>query len=89
MKEKKLNIVYSGNEKTFDVHWCDLNALFVFDKSKDRFVWNKLYTEGLYIVHDEYLRHGKKLEVNNFYIDYFTRKAKGSQNDALLVTKDD
>ena len=50
---------------------------------------NKFYTEGLYIAHDEYLRHTKKLNVNNFYSDYFIRGAEGSENDAVTVSKDD
>ena len=52
-------------------------------------MWNIFYTEGLYIAHDEYLRHGKKLGVNDWYIDYFIRRAKGSENDAVIVSKDD
>ena len=40
-------------------------------------------------MHDEYLRYGKKLEVDDFYIDYFIRTAKGSENDAVIVSKDD
>ena len=50
---------------------------------------NKFYTEGLYIAHDEYLRHGKKLDTNDFYIDYFIRTSKGSENDAVIIRKDD
>ena len=71
--------------------WCSLtwSQHFVFDKSKDRFVSNKFYTKGLYIAYDEYLRHGKKLDVNDFYIGYFIRRAKGSENDAVIVSKDD
>ena len=50
---------------------------------------NKFYTEELYIVHDEFLRNGEKLDVDDFYIDYFIRTAKGSENDAVIVSKDD
>ena len=50
---------------------------------------NKFYTKGLYIVHNEYLRHWEKLDVNDFYIDYFIRRAKGSENDAVIVSNDD
>ena len=73
----------------FDANWRDLSTLFVFDKSKDMFVSNKYYTEGLYIAHDEHLRGGKKLDENDFYIDYFIRTSKGSENDAVIVRKDD
>ena len=44
---------------------------------------NKCYTEGLYIVHNEYLRDGKRLDVNDFYIDYFIRRAAGSEKTQL------
>ena len=40
-------------------------------------------------MHDGYLRHGKKLDVNDFYIDYFIRRVKGSENDAVIIRKDD
>ena len=50
---------------------------------------NKFYTEGLYIAHDEYLRHGKNLDANDFCIDYFIRTSKGSENDAVIIRKDD
>ena len=33
--------------------------------------------------------HGKKLDVNDFYINYFIRRAKGSENDAFISSKDD
>ena len=72
----------------FDAHWRDLNALFVFDKSKDRFVSNTFYTERLYIAHNECLRHGKKLDVNDLYIDYFIKTVKGSEKDTVIISKD-
>ena len=50
---------------------------------------NKFYTEGLYIAHDEYLRHGKNFDANDFCIDYFIRTSKGSENDAVIIRKDD
>ena len=50
---------------------------------------NKFYTEGLYIAHDENLRLGKKLDVNDFYIHYFIRRSKGRENDTVIVSKDD
>ena len=50
---------------------------------------NKFYTERLYIAHDEYLRHGKNLDANDFCIDYFIRTSKGSENDAVIIRKDD
>ena len=53
------------------------------------FMSNKYYTEGVYIAHDEHLRGGKKLDENDFYIDYFIRTSKGSENDAIIVRKDD
>ena len=43
----------------------------------------------VYIRHYEYLRHGKKHDVNYFYTDYFTRRAKGCENDAVIVNNDD
>ena len=48
---------------------------------------NKLYTEVLYIVHNEYLRHGEKLDVNDLYIDYFRRRPKGSEMMQLELAK--
>ena len=67
-KEQKIkySLEWEPKDFNFDGHWQDLNALFVFDKSKDRFVSNQFYTEGLYIAHNEYLRHGKKLDRNDF-----------------------
>ena len=67
-KEQKIkySLEWERKDFNFDAHWQDLNALFVFDKSKDRFVSNQFYTEGLYIAHNEYLRHGKKLDRNDF-----------------------
>ena len=50
---------------------------------------NKFYTEGLNVAHGEYFRHGKKLDINDFYIGYFIGRAKGSENDAVIVSKDD
>ena len=60
-KKFKYSLEWEQKEFDFDAHWQDLNALFVLDKSKDRFVSNKFYTQGLYVAHDEYLRHGKNL----------------------------
>ena len=89
-KRKKIRYILEWEQKEFgfDAHWHDLNALFVFDKSKDRFVSNTFYTERLYIAHNECLRHGKKLDVNDLYIDYFIKTAKGSEKDAVIVSKD-
>ena len=67
-KNIKYSLEWERKDFDFDAHWRDLNTLFVFDKSKDRFVSNKFYTEGLHIAHDEYLRHRKKLDVNDFCI---------------------
>ena len=50
----------------FDTHWHYFNAFFFFDKSENRFVPNKFYTEVLHIALDEYLRHRKKLDGNVF-----------------------
>ena len=40
-------------------------------------------------MHNEYLKHGKKPDVNDFYIDYFIRRAAGSENDAVIVSNND
>ena len=91
VKEKKIkySLKWKWKNFDFDAHWRYINALFVFGKSKNRFVSNRFYTKILYIVHDEYLRHGKRLDVNDCCIDYFIRRAKGSENDAVIVSKDD
>ena len=70
-KKIKYSLEWEQKHSDFDANWRDLNALFVFDKSKGRFASNKFYTKGLYIVHDEHLSHWKKPDVNDFYIDYF------------------
>ena len=41
-KKIKYSLEWGRKDSDFDAHWRDLNALFVFDKSKDRFVSNKL-----------------------------------------------
>ena len=88
-KKNKYSLEWERKYFDFDAHWHDLNVLFVFDKSKNRFISNKFYTEWLYIVDNEYLRHGKKLDVNNFCIDYFISRTKGSENGAVIASKDD
>ena len=89
IKKIKYSLKWEQKNFDFDAHQRDINALFVFDKSKNRFVSNKCYTKGLYIVHNEYLKHGKKPDVNDFYIDYFIRRAAGSENDAVIVSNND
>ena len=65
---KKLNVVWNGNKKTLILILTGiiLTLSFFFDKSENRFVPNKFYTEVLHIALDEYLRHRKKLDVNVF-----------------------
>ena len=68
----------------FDARYRDLNLIFVFNQSIRTFLTSDIFTKAATIVNEEYLRYGKKFDINAFFTNWFVSKKKGMEQ--LLVT---
>ena len=78
--DQNKNIVCNLNWKRylfdFDVHYCDLNLISVFDSSTKTFLIRDIFIRAATIVNDEYLRYGKNFDTNAFFTDWFVSKKR-------------
>ena len=60
----------------FDARYCDQNLIFVFDHSTRTFLTSDIFIKAATIVNNEYLRYGKKFDINAFFTDWFLSKKR-------------
>ena len=77
------NIVCNLNWKRylfyFDVHYRDLNFIFVFDSSTKTFLTSDTFIEAETIANNKYLRYWKSFDIDASFTDWFVSKKKGME----------
>ena len=64
------NLNWKGYLFDFEVSYCDLNLIFVFDSSTKVFLTSDTFIKATTIVNNEYLRYGKNFDINAFFADW-------------------
>ena len=65
----------------FDSHYRDQKLTFVYNQKRNKFLANEIFVKIANIINDDYLRHGKNININDIFNEWTSK----TDNNKLVI----